>query len=127
MTSDFTPNNGCDRNDVRVVSHTTVRRVTPTRINDSDLKARLVNILPNILVVLPDAMTDDFSLEHCETWDSLRQITLVFVMGDDFQIVFDESDASFQFTSTDKCGRGAAFSPNILFADWHKFWPVDYA
>jgi len=63
-----------------------------TRINNSDLKARLVNILANILGVLPGAITDDFSSEHCETWDSLRQLTLVLAIEDDFQIVFDENE-----------------------------------
>lgn len=58
----------------------------------ADIKARLADILAVILGVSREKITDSFSPENCETWDSVRHLRLVLAAEERFGIQFDETE-----------------------------------
>jgi acyl carrier protein len=55
---------------------------------------RLKRIVADVLEVEPDAVGPDFSMDNVEQWDSLRHLTLVLAIEDEFGISVPDEEAA---------------------------------
>lgn len=55
------------------------------------IRSRIIEILSATLDIEPDRIGQNFSPEQCEAWDSIRHLTLVLAIEDEFHITFEES------------------------------------
>ena len=67
-------------------------------MNDIDQRLRLV--IADVLGVAPTAITDDASPATLEQWDSLRHMSLIVALEEEFDITLDDHalDESTSFT-----------------------------
>jgi acyl carrier protein len=52
------------------------------------VEARLRQVFADVFGVDPTSVTDDTSPESIPTWDSVKHLSLVFALEDEFQIQF---------------------------------------
>jgi len=62
------------------------------RANDADVKNEVAAVLAVILEVPREAISDGFSPDDCETWDSVRHLRLVLAIEERFGVTFDEAE-----------------------------------
>jgi acyl carrier protein len=55
-------------------------------------RSDLVGVISGVLGVPSEAIDNEFSSETCETWDSLKHLTLVLAVEEHFGITFSESE-----------------------------------
>ena len=55
---------------------------------------RLKRIVADVLEVEPGAVGPDFSMDNVEQWDSLRHLTLVLAIEDEFGISVPDEEAA---------------------------------
>ncbi len=60
--------------------------------NDADVKAKVAEILAVILDVPREKISDGFSPDDCDTWDSVRHLRLVLAIEERFGVTFDEAE-----------------------------------
>jgi acyl carrier protein len=58
----------------------------------AEVKAKLMDILATTMGVPLESVDEDFSAERCETWDSVRHLTLVLALEDHFGVFFEEDE-----------------------------------
>jgi acyl carrier protein len=56
----------------------------------SENELRLRTILSSVLQVSLDSVTDDTSMASVDAWDSLRHMSLVLALEEEFDVVIDE-------------------------------------
>ncbi len=61
-------------------------------IDKSAIKPKLVHIIAGTFGIAPETITEDFSDQTCEVWDSVRHLTLVLAIEEEFGITFDEDE-----------------------------------
>ena len=54
------------------------------------MKNRVYKVVSQILKVPLDEVSDDFSPDRCEEWDSLKHMNLIMALEEEFNIQFGE-------------------------------------
>lgn len=57
-------------------------------------RALVVGLLADILELEVDEIRDDLSAETCETWDSIRHVSVILAIEEAFGVLFDEHELS---------------------------------
>lgn len=59
-----------------------------------DLETRIIDLLSMILQLPPEIIQDDASMQTISTWDSLRHMSLIAVLEDEFDVEIKVSQFS---------------------------------
>lgn len=54
------------------------------------VEEKIKTILSDILNIDMKDISDDFSMENCESWDSFMHMTVIMSIEDEFSIKFDD-------------------------------------
>ena len=54
------------------------------------VEVKIKTILSDILNIDMKDISDDFSMENCESWDSFMHMTVIMSIEDEFSIKFDD-------------------------------------
>ena len=54
----------------------------------------VLNIFSNIFKISVDSISDDFSMHSSAEWDSMKQLTIITAIENEFDIFIDASDAA---------------------------------
>jgi acyl carrier protein len=58
------------------------------------MEDRIRRVMSAILELDPESISSETSVESVDQWDSIRQMSLVMALEEEFEIEFDESDIS---------------------------------
>jgi acyl carrier protein len=56
--------------------------------------AKVKEVMAAVLMVDPSTINDDASMDSIPTWNSLRQMSLVLALEDEFGVSFPDEDAA---------------------------------